>query len=626
MKNKRRLLLITTLFALVSLAVSSTVSANPPAPPCLTTNLCFDNAIKVTDFAGASDLVVGNVDQGISHDIVTTGWTTDKIRIKTGLGDGTFWGTWTKNMGNGTYEVDIADFNGDGLPDIIATNKEQGRVKIRWGHNGWTGSSVWATDGGPFLVATGDFNNDGLDDFASGNNDPILDDSITVRLRLPGGGFSSLYNHNAYRLGDVAFNDCDNDGDLDMFFSTVDRNHPEEDEAVVRVLLNRGDGVFSSAKTIDMNSQGDGLALGKIAFGNINEDVWNDMIVTRNDQKLVLVLGTFDCNFQDPIFADVEGDPSSLEIMDMNWDGHLDIIVGYQYQELIEIYLGQGNGTLIGPYEPELTLDWRVNDIGVGDFNIDGRKDIVYADESGVWLLLARDPDSPAWESPFLALNNMEFAPAGESQLELILETVFVSSISTSGGDGVDVLLDSAKLWSADIDIEGRTGAQLQLDAIANETNTSSLQVISTSPSMEIRPTFNSASYLIEYQLKDKSQLLLTWPNDGQTPAASVNWDEIWCIMDLPPLVPSEICRLAFEYSVEPQDLYQWQVNFPVPLMMMAVNGNQVTADRIRMVEIPDSQGEAAKNGFSRIEIRGMAADSLTLSNVMMISAEPTAH
>lgn len=623
MYAKRTFLLLVALMALISTAVISIASAeieSPelPTPPCLTTNLCFENATKVTNFTSASDIAVGHLNAGGNLDFVTTGWSRDRIRIKAGLGDGTFWGTWTKNMGDGTYEVDIADFNGDDLPDIIATNSEQDRVFIRWGHNGWTGASVWVTDDHPHYIATGDFNNDGLDDFATGNT-TLGSETITVRLRQDGGGFEPGIHYPASEfLSDVAFNDCDHDGDLDMFYSAyfADPYHPE---SFVYLRRNDGFGIFLAPQPIDMDSQGVHLDLGSLAFGDLNEDGWDDMISTRSDHKLVRALGGPNCNFHDPIVSDVSSNPYSLEIADMNGDGHLDLVLSHLLQQLITIYLGQGNGNMVGPYTPDLTLDWHVRDIGVGDFNNDGLMDIVYAEESGVWLLLAREPDAPPWGLPWLMVGGIPFAPAGGAQAYTINETIIVSNFGTSGNDGVDALLDSASLWTADIEIEGHVGSELYLDTIANETVASSLKLVNTPSGMELWPLFNPTTYRVEYLLGEQVLFVLTLSSTSQMPAATVNWDEIWCLVDG---VPSEICHIVYQTGIyeDGDDIGIW---VPQPVMMTAANGSQVLADHIRMVEIPDGQGGSAENGFSRLEIRGVDIDSLTLSNVSMESAEP---
>ena len=626
MNKKLSLLLALTLLALLSTAVLfNTVSAEPP--PCLTTNLCFEEAIKATNFTGASDLTVGHVDHDGNLDFVTTGWSRDKFRLKMGSGDGTFWGTWTKNMGDGTYEVDIADFNNDSYTDVIATNSEQDQARIRWGLSGWNNVNTWATGDRPTYVATADLNNDGLDDFATGNKAAGYD-TVTVRLRQAGGGFETPTHypvHNDY-IGDVAFNDCDHDGDLDMFYPAVWVD-PLEPEAFVYLRLNDGIGGFSAAWGIDLDSELWGITVGSIAFGDLNEDGWDDFVVTRSDDKLVRVLGGINCSFHDPIVADVQSNPYSVEMADMNGDGHLDVIVGHQLQQLITIYLGQGNGNMSGPYEPELTLDWHVRDIGVGDFNNDGLMDIVYAEESGVWLLLGREANWPPWVPPWLELNGMWFASAGNAYGMVNGEDYIVWNFGTSLADGVDVLLDSAELWSADIEIEGHLGSKLTFDTIANETSAGSVQMVSTQSGLDIFiiPTVNPTSYMIEYWLGDQVQLALTLPSNGQTPAAVVNWDEIWCLMNLPPGEPSELCHIIYQTGIhgDSGDGYEIVVWVPIPLMMTAANGEPVTADHIRIVEIPDGQGGSAENGFSRVEIRGAVLELVTLSNVMMESAEP---
>ena len=57
-------------------------------------------------------------------------------------------------------------------------------------------------------------------------------------------------------------------------------------------------------------------------------------------------------------------------------------------------------------------------------------------------------------------------------------------------------------------------------------------------------PPCLATNLIIEIQHDYQTQLALTWPSNSQTPAATVNWDELWCIMNLPPGDPSEICHL----------------------------------------------------------------------------------
>lgn len=630
MYRKGVLWLVTAVFALMSLAMIGNVSADPP-PPCLTTDLCFEEAIKATNFTGASSLAVGGINLGGELDFVTTGPSRDRIRLKTGNGDGTFTGTWTRNMGNGTTEVDIADFNDDGYTDIIATNSELDRIFIRWGLSGWNNVTTWATDDQPTYVATADLNNDDLDDFATGNKAAGFD-TVTVRLRRAGGGFEAPTHypvHNEF-IGDVAFNDCDNDGDLDMFYPAVFAD-PIEWEAFVYLRLNDGNGAFSAAGSIDMDGATYGLSIGSIVFGDFNEDGWDDIVATRSDDSLVLVTGGMNCSFDPPIISGQIYNPHSLETADMNGDGHLDLVVSYAGQEVISIYLGQGDGNMTGPYEPELMVDFTVRDIGIGDFNNDGLMDIVYAEESGVWLLLARDNNAPPWEWPWPELNGIFFAPAGQAQIEIVLEDVIITNVGTSGNDGADVLLDSARSWFADLDIEGFLGSKLSFDAVANEVNTGAVQLVSAPSGMELWQAFNSTNYMIEYWLDGVLQLALTLPTSGQTPAAVIHWDQDWCMMDGPTTGPPESCLMTLQTYVEGGsngflgDSLLWYDGFVIDDSdVTAADGNLVTADRIRIAEIPDGQGGLVANGFSRVEIRGAVIETVTANEIVVVSAEPT--
>lgn len=639
MNQKLHIFIIILLIIGFSLLLISTAAAEPSAPPCLTTDLCFEDAVKATNFIGANDIEVGYLNNGSNLDFVTTGWSTDQVRIKAGSGNGGFWGTWTWNMGDGTYEVDSADFNGDGHTDIITTNSEQDRVFIRWGHTGWSNNSVWTVGNHPHYVATGDLNGDGLDDFATGNT--TGSETITVRLRNASGGFFLGTHYPAGDfLGDVAFHDCDKDGDLDLFYTAVFTD-PFDQEAFVYVRENNGSGSFGSATAIDMASAGYGINLGSLVFGDLNEDGWDDMVATRNDHKLIRVLGGSGCGFNSPIVADVQSNPYSVEMADMNNDGDLDLVVSHALNQLITIYLGQGNGNMTGPYEPELTLDWHVRDIGVGDFNDDGLMDIVYAEENGVWLLLGRDGAGFGWTPPWVYHNSVWYAAVGDSSVELKDDAIVVEEMGKGGKDGVDLIVEDSTYWSTKVDLSGHVGAELLVNMVSNEETVWGLQATSMEKGLqiELEPVLIT-SYQIGYLLDDEMQLQLKVSDSSDTPAAVVDWDEIWCLMDLPHGLPSEICRIAIEHGIDPEDLYSWEVEFPLPLTMKTANGERVRADRIVITEIKtaaptSAEGTDAENGsttstpqdgIGRIELRATSLESLVLSETTLAEVEETVY
>ena len=66
----------------------------------------------------------------------------------------------------------VADFNGDGIPDIAAGDYDGNTVSILLGNGDGTFRPhvEYATGTGPWALTAGDFNNDGRLDLASVNN------------------------------------------------------------------------------------------------------------------------------------------------------------------------------------------------------------------------------------------------------------------------------------------------------------------------------------------------------------------------------------------------------------------------------------------------------------------------
>ena len=138
-------------------------------------------------------------------------------------------------------------------------------------------------------MAGGDFNNDGWPDLYIGaGNHRFLGDATNIPNRLflsdGQGGFVDATTSEIADEGqafDVAVGDIDNDGDLDIFQTTV-ADETDEDESRNLMLLNLGDGQF-----LDV-TEGVGLGvsvLGWSAAGAVFADVDND-----GDLDLVIAL------------------------------------------------------------------------------------------------------------------------------------------------------------------------------------------------------------------------------------------------------------------------------------------------------------------------------------------------
>lgn len=343
--------------------------------------LCFQKpVIAAAIVAGElSGIDVGFINGGSKLDFVVALASNDKIRFKLGSGDGTFFATYSWTMGDGPTDVALADFDNDGKTDIIATNGFNSRVRIRWGQSSWSTYSSYTTGAGPWRVATGDLNSDGRDDFVTING---FDDNISVRLRKAGGGFTN----DTYGAGtgtyDIKLADCDNDGDLDIFYSTGVQ------QGLVRVMKNKGNGTFGAASEVNMGGSDNFYS---ITLGDYNNDGNIDMIGARSSHSLVRVLGNGDGTFQNPVAAPVVSNPWQIYTHDFDLDGNQDIIVAHLLASTISIYLGEGNGNFGGPYIYDSGYGVvGVNDVGVGDFNGDGSPDIVFTySNTGIYIMLS---------------------------------------------------------------------------------------------------------------------------------------------------------------------------------------------------------------------------------------------
>jgi hypothetical protein len=267
----------------------------------------------------------------------------NRVYVLMGNADGTFTPAIGSPISVGSYpeQVNIGDFNSDGLQDLVVANGLDNTLSILLGNGDGTFAPQSTVPVGnfPFYLAVADFRLKGASDIAVTNVD---DSTVSVLWSNGDGTFTeasgSPFDSGSYAPGAVVAADFDKDGypDLAVANYTPLLQHTPDcgDISNVVILRNHGDGTFTSALTLPV-----GLYPVAMVAADFNQDGNTDLAVDNGGdnscapplpetQTLTLLLGDGKGGFAPPGPATPLGNsPYELAAGDFNGDGTTDLAI-----------------------------------------------------------------------------------------------------------------------------------------------------------------------------------------------------------------------------------------------------------------------------------------------------------
>jgi uncharacterized protein (TIGR03437 family) len=276
--------------------------------------------------------------------------------------------------GSQAVTVAVGDINGDGKPDVVAASSttdqfgnQGGTLDVAAGNgNGTLGTqSSYALGGYPgggltptSGVAIADFNGDGKPDVAAGYQPNPSENlggtgGISVFVNKGGGALAPAVN---YQVGGLASSctltgDFNGDGKPDLAVCGINTYASTFTPGAIGVLLGNGDGTFQNAVLTQVGSPA-GIPLAAAA-ADVNGDGKLDLVVTVQSSTFVytvaVLLGNGNGTFRalTPFTVPVSG--SALALLDWNGDGIPDLAVGDCNVGESVYMLGNGDGTFESP-------------------------------------------------------------------------------------------------------------------------------------------------------------------------------------------------------------------------------------------------------------------------------------
>jgi uncharacterized repeat protein (TIGR01451 family) len=317
--------------------------------------------------AYTDSMAVADLNRDGKADLVYANANGNTIGVLLGNGNGTFRTEVDYPVPGATW-VGVADFNGDGIPDLAVSrsqndtfNSSHFYILLGNGDGTFQVATAFFVTGDivyPNSLAIGDFNGDGKGDLAFASS---WQNRVAVYLGNGDGTFQTAVNYPATSANAIVVGDFNGDGKADLAVGSTMN--------LVQILLGNGDGTFRPAVSYPTAHPAY-----YVTAADFNNDGKLDLAIAEIGVNVAVFLGNGDGTLQPPLAFTTNSDVLRFSSADMNGDGKPDLIFGLR-NSAITVQLGNGDGTFPSglSYTTACTTP-----IGVvpGEFDGDGRADL----------------------------------------------------------------------------------------------------------------------------------------------------------------------------------------------------------------------------------------------------------
>lgn len=294
------------------------------------------------------------------NDIAELNSSASTLSILLGNGDGTFQAPINTNSGGLGSTMAVSDFNHDGYLDVVVNHST--RIDLFHGHGDGSFDlpQVYFVGATANDIEVGDFNGDGFDDIVTasfsygGTTEYYQNDGL--------GYFPTHHNSSIGPTGlQVEVGDVDGDGYKDLIQSSG--------TGVVAVLAGQGDGTFLSRQWVNL-----GQLQRDVEVQDLNDDGLDDLVTT--DGNVVSVYLGSSAGVYDAVVHQYQAPGATkLKLGDVNNDGNVDIVTNAGL-----VILGRGDASF---YAPTAYGTATGTEITLGDIDGDDVLDAVSSSPGG---------------------------------------------------------------------------------------------------------------------------------------------------------------------------------------------------------------------------------------------------